>query len=184
MDMKPKNLLQRMLDYAFAELERRARIGEAEPESTAGEHDAVHARSDVFSGSDEQASEHAHAIEDERAGEDERARQADKHDRLSSPPVQALEAVRAHTGTGVTLRWSIGPEDVARAQSLMSGKPVLCLRVVSFTTARDDVLREVQDRPGVELQGECELADAPERAVVALGLRAGERFVSIAHHVL
>ena len=66
----------------------------------------------------------------------------------------------------------------------MDGQAVLCLRVVSFTKVRDDVLREVQDRPGIPLEGECEITEPPQRAIVSLGVRVGDRFVSIAHHVI
>ena len=99
--------------------------------------------------------------------------------------VQLLEVVRPHHDGGLlTLRWAVTPAEVARAQTLISGNPVLCVRLVNFTKARDDVLREVQDRPGVELSGHCEIGEPQQRAVVSLGLRSGERFVSIAHHVI
>lgn len=162
MDMKPKNLLQRVLGFARAELERRARV----PESSELEQQSAPAQQPSSRSSDLSSASAA------RAG------------RPPEGAVQRLEAIPAQTGEGLTLRWSVSDADVARAQRLVEGKAVLCLRLVSFTKARDDVLREVQDRPSVELSGQCEIAELPQRAVVALGLRAGERFVSIAHHVL
>lgn len=162
MDMKPKNLLQRVLGFARAELERRARA----PESSELEQQRSPAQqpsSTAASRPTATAERRGHAVE---------------------AAVQRLEAIPALSGEGLTLRWSISDADVARAQRLVEGKAVLCLRLVSFTKARDDVLREVQDRPSVELSGQCEIAELPQRAVVALGLRAGERFVAIAHHVL
>lgn len=162
MDMKPKNLLQRVLGFARAELERRARV----PDSS----ELEQPRAATEPPSSMAASRHTSPAE--RSG------------RAAEAAVQRLEAVPSHTGEGLTLRWSISDADVARAQRLVEGKAVLCLRLVSFTKARDDVLREVQDRPSVELSGQCEIAELPQRAVVALGLRAGERFVAIAHHVL
>ena len=144
MDIKPKNLLQRVLRFAREELERRARPQvDTLPDA---EHDGAFAS--------------------------------------AGPPVQMLEVVRPHDGGLLTLRWSVTPAEVARAQTLITGNPVLCVRLVNFTKARDDVLREVQDRPGVELSGHCEIGEPQQRAVVSLGLRAGERFVSIAHHVI
>lgn len=166
MDMKPKTLLQRMFEFARTELERRAR---------ANDHEARTPR--------------RHASEP-LAPARARQRALETRDEVRDPsarePVTShgLEAARAYEGAGLTLRWSIREADVERAQRLVEGSSVLCLRVVSFSPARDDVVREVRDRPGIELRGECELAEAPERAVVALGLRAGERFVSIAHHVV
>jgi len=175
MDMKPKNLLLRVLSFARGELERRARTSEpGEGEQADAEHDGEHPnlRAEAVDGSP-RASEHGAAHATAAGGPSP-----------TLPVGQRLEAVRAHAGDGLTLRWSVSEADVQRAQRLVPGKPVLCLRLVSFSKARDDVLREVQDRPGLELQGQCELAEVPQRAVIALGLRAGERFVSIAHHVL
>lgn len=176
--MKPKKLLQRVLDFAFSELERRSRSpDDLSPEPGEEEAKAVAAApretSQAGPSPAEQPYERAQSAPPERPAPPD-----------SAHHVHGLEAVRSHQGEGLTLRWSLSPADVARARTLLAGKSVLCLRVVRFSTARDDVLREVQDRPGVELQGECELAEAPERAVVSLGLRAGERFVSISHHVL
>lgn len=149
MDIKPKNLLQRVLRFARQELERRARP-EGDPLAEA-EHDAARAEAES----------------------------------LAEPePVQLLEVVRPHDGGLLTLRWAVTAAEVARAQTLISGNSVLCVRLVNFTKARDDVLREVQDRPGVELRGHCEIGEPQQRAVVSLGLRSGDRFVSIAHHVI
>jgi hypothetical protein len=177
--MKPKNILQRVLDFALGELDRRGRGDDASSEQQLAARDDASELEPEHDG----AADH---LQSELAPPAARGEPAGRPDQPSQPrpQVQGLEAVRAHGGEGLTLRWSISDADVSRAQVLLTGKHVLCLRVVSFTGARDDVLREVQDRPGVELQGECELADAPQRGVVALGLRAGERFVSIAHHVL
>lgn len=158
MDLKPRSLLKRVLRYARAELERRTQERmPMEPISQSGS----------LPGEQECAA--PSSIEPVRAPQ---------------PEVHGLEVVRSQDGNVLTLRWSITEDDVARAEALVEGSPVLCLRLVSFTKARDDVLREVQDRPGVELAGECEIGEPAQRAVVSLGLRAGERFVSIAHHVL
>lgn len=193
--MKPKKLLQRVLDFAFSELERRARPSDDAPEARGDEQLA--AGSDTpFTPPDAVQTQPRTAREPTEPREHVQSAPAEQREQVESAPaerhepvqhahqVHGLEAVRSHQGEGLTLRWSLSPADVARARTLLSGKSVLCLRVVRFSTARDDVLREVQDRPGIELEGECELADAPERAVVSLGLRSGERFVSISHHVL
>lgn len=163
MDIKPKNLLKRVLQFAREELERRARaqdsslppppLSESSLAASAFGSDAVLGVHDVASSTDD-------------------------------PGVHGLEVVRSHSGSGLTLRWAVTESQVARAQALISGQPVLCVRLVNFSKVRDDVLREVQDRPGVELTGQCEIGEPSQRAVVSLGLRAGERFVSIAHHVI
>jgi hypothetical protein len=166
MDMKPKNLLKRVLQFAREELDRRAR-SEEELEREPGydstppyAHDAV----------DEGYTGAMHVREPALENE---------------PSLHGLEVLRPHDGGALTLRWSLREADVARAEALLSGgNPVLCLRLVSFSKLRDDVLREVQDRPGIELAGQVDILEPAQRAVVSLGLRAGERFVSIAHHVL
>lgn len=163
--MKPKSLLQRVLQFAREELERRARNeGESARDSrydSAPPH-PQHARDEGYPGA---SSVRETALQNEAS-------------------LHGLEVVRAHEAGLLTLRWAIGPSDVSRAEALLSGSPVLCLRLVSFSKQRDDVLREVQDRPGIELSGQVEIVEPAQRAVVSLGLRAGERFVSIAHHVL
>lgn len=182
--MKPKTILQRVLDFALAEIDRRARPVEL-PVSRAREREEPSARSHDDAPHEQLASDRAEAPAElaEAHGEPAEPRSA-RAELPTTREVSGLEAVRGADGERLTLRWAIGEEDVARAESLLSGKAVLCLRVVSFSPGRDDVVREVRDRPGVEMIGECELSDAPQRAVVALGLRTGERFVSIAHHVL
>jgi hypothetical protein len=97
--------------------------------------------------------------------------------------VHGLEVTR-NERSGLELAWSLSPDDVHRARDLIDGEAVLCVRVVAFSALRDDVMREVQDRPGVELDGACEVGRVDGRAIVSIGLRAGERFASIAHHVL
>ena len=199
--MKPKNFLQRVLDYALSELERRARTPESgdhrmdvrpreltmrDEGASDREEPSNSAPVQVTNGQERLVREAAPEAPPEAASPVRPTQQAAPVARAgeAGPVVRGLEAVRNHSGDGLTLRWSIQAGDVARARRLVSGKPVLCLRIVSFTRARDDVRREVQDRPGVDLAGECQVAESPERAVVALGLRAGERFISIAHHVL
>jgi hypothetical protein len=165
MDMKPKSILKRVLQFAREELERRAR-----PEGDLGEH----------SGYDSAPPHARNAVDEGYTGAMQVRDPALDHE----PLLHGLEVLRPHQGGMLTLRWALEQDDVARAEALVSGNPVLCLRLVSFSKLRDDVLREVQDRPGIELEGQCEIQEPPQRAVVSLGLRAGERFVSIAHHVL
>jgi hypothetical protein len=89
-----------------------------------------------------------------------------------------------HSQGGLRLAWSISQPEIARARSLIDSDAVLCVRVVAFSPLRDDVLREVQDRPNVDPQGSCDVGLVDGRAIVSVGLRAGERFVSITHHVV
>jgi hypothetical protein len=161
MDIKPKNLLKRVLQFAREELERRARNPESSwppPAPSGAKLVATGVANDVSNDVD--------------------------HTAASDPEVHGLEVARSQHGSSLTLRWAVSDAEVARAHALIQGNPVLCVRLVSFTRLRDDVLREVQDRPGVELVGHCEIGEPAQRAVVSLGLRAGERFVSIAHHVI
>lgn len=164
MDLKPKSFIKRVFDFARAELERRARQSElAEPFS------------DHVPESDAPA-----AFARELASEFDVGR---AQVRSSRPPVGGLEVARSERGA-LKVRWSVGKGDVERSAQLLDESAVLCLRLVSFETARDHVLREVQDRPSIASQGECDIARPEGRAVIALGLRAGGRFVSIAHHVV
>lgn len=157
--MKPKNLLKRVLQFAREELERRARSPE-----------------DERAGYDSTPPHVRHAPDEGYAPAQEEA--------LADEGPRGLEVLRAADGGPLTLRWAVGEDEVARAQALLQGNPVLCLRVVSFSKTRDDVLREVQDRPGIERSGRIAIQEPAQRAVVSLGLRSGERFVSLAHHVL
>jgi hypothetical protein len=167
--MKPKNILQRVLKFARTELERRARPQDELPSESLFEHDEL---------------DPADETADLRTRSQPRASTGERDDRAHEPEVFGLELARPHDGGALLLRWSLSDDDISRAERLIQGQSVLCLRVVSFSKARDDVLREVQDRPGVERVGQCELGEPPQRGVISLGLRSGERFVSIAHHVL
>lgn len=170
MDIKPKNLLKRVLQFAREELERRA----GNPESSwppPAQSVATSAGSQV---AERPAAHAAEAVSSPDVGDVPSA----------DPEVHGLEVARSPSAGSLTLRWAVSESEVARAHALIQGNPVLCVRLVSFTKLRDDVLREVQDRPGVERTGACEIGEPAQRAVVSLGLRAGERFVSIAHHVI
>ncbi|HEX5661483.1 MAG TPA: hypothetical protein VFX59_30045, partial [Polyangiales bacterium] len=134
MDMKPKSLLKRVLQFAREELERRAR-----PEDELGYDStppyAQHAADEGYTG----------------------AKQVREPALENEPSLHGLEVLRPHEGGTLTLRWALSEAEVARAETLVSGNPVLCLRLVSFSKLRDDVLREVQDRPGIDREGFCEI---------------------------
>jgi hypothetical protein len=185
MDMTPKNLLKRVLQFAREELERRARSehdAEREPGYDTAPPPADHAADEGYTGV---MHVREPALEDEAGLNEAGLNEAGlNEDAANEAGVHGLEVLRPHQGGSLTLRWSVSEAAVARAQVLLSGNPVLCLRLVSFSKQRDDVLREVQDRPGIDRAGQVELQEPTQRAVVSLGLRAGERFVSIAHHVL
>ncbi len=154
--MKRTSLFKRVFDFARAELERRARVNQDEEGQAPVEHSP-----DTFG-----PPERPQAPEPTPAGE-----------------VRGLEVVRTDRA-GVRLAWSISDAEIQRARGLIDSDGVLCVRVVAFSPLRDDVLRHVQDRPGVEPQGECDVGMVDGRAIVSIGLRAGERFVSIIHHTL
>jgi hypothetical protein len=99
------------------------------------------------------------------------------------PEFRGLDVVRSHDAQ-IRLAWSITDAEIERARALIDGDAVLCVRVVAFSPLRDDVLRHVQDRPGVEPRGDCDVGRVEGRAIVSIGLRAGERFVSIVHHTI
>jgi hypothetical protein len=165
MDLKPKSFIKRVFDFARTELERRAgQSALAEPPT----------------GNTPESSASA-SFARELASDVDTARPEPRPS--SRPPVGRLEVARNERGA-LKVRWSVGPGEIERSALLLDEGSVLCLRLVSFDTGRDHVLREVQDRPSVPAQGECDLARPEGRAVIALGLRAGGRFVSIAHHVV
>jgi hypothetical protein len=161
MDVKPKGIIQRVLDFAVSEFERRSRppprpnqdVGpELEPTPSA-----------------------------ELAAPDAPTTSREPNPRA---PAAGLHLTRAERG-GLKVRWAVAPDELARSAALLDEGAVLCLRIVSFNAGRDHVTREVQDRPSIASQGECDLARADDaRAVVSLGLRAGGRFVSIAHQIV
>jgi hypothetical protein len=150
MDLKPKKLLRKVLDFARAELERRSRPPSASEESVPA---MMHVPHDL------PRDRHAHA------------------------PACVLDVARTPQGM-LHAEWSLLDAHVKRSESLAGGEAVLCLRFVTFEPGRDDVRREVVDRPFVELSGTCDLGVADVRGVVSIGLRSGERFVSIVHHTV
>lgn len=156
MDLKPKALLRRVFDFARSELERRSsRPPDAhEPEG---------------------------GPEPRRSQPVERRSSRPPHGDRHAPVM--LDVSRDHDGV-LRAQWSIAQADVARSERLAGDKAILCLRLVSFEGGRDDVRREVLDRPFVELTGSCELGTSEVRGVLSIGLRDGERFVSIAHHIV
>jgi hypothetical protein len=153
--MKPTSLFKRVFDFARAELERRARSNELGPRETKPGSAPLAREGGVSS----------HEVSNYHS------------------EVKGLEVVRTEHA-GIRLSWSVSEAEVARARAFTDADAVLCVRVVAFSPLRDDVLRQVQDRPGVELRGDCDVGIIDGRAIVSIGLRAGERFVSITHHTL
>ena len=163
MDVKPKGIIQRVLDFAVAEFERRSRPPPAPASNQELEPDP-----------DPTPTAERVAPEAPGAGRDPKPR----------APAAGLHLTRGDRG-GLKVRWAVSPDELARSAALIDEGAVLCLRIVSFNAGRDHVTREVQDRPSIASQGECDLARTDDaRAVVALGLRAGGRFVSIAHQIV
>ena len=161
MDVKPKGILQRVLDFAVAEFERRSR-----PPPRSGSEDDMEPTPAAEAQAEEPALTPIGGEPKPRA------------------PAAGLHLTRSERG-GLKVRWSVAPDELARSATLIDDGAVLCLRIVSFNAGRDHVAREVQDRPSIASQGECDLARSEDgRAVVALGLRAGGRFVSIAHQIV
>lgn len=161
MDLKAGNLIKRVLSYARGEIGRkRSELPPSPPALPASAPPPTGAVADGL------VATSASAVPSQ------------------GPEVRGLEVAHRPDGGALILRWSITEAEVARAGALVDGNAVLCLRVVSFSRGRDDVLREVQDRPGIPLVGECEIGEPPQRAIVSLGVRVGDRFVSIAHHVI
>jgi len=162
MDVKSKGLIQRVLDFAVAELERRSR-----PPARPADDDEPQ-RSEASA----PASEPSEPVPVASGEPKPRAAAA------------GLHLTRGERGA-LKVRWAVAPEELSRSAALIDEGAVLCLRVVSFSSGRDHVNREVQDRPSIASQGECDLARSEDgRAVVSLGLRSGGRFLSIAHHVV
>jgi hypothetical protein len=171
--MKPKGLIKRVLDFAVAELERRSRP----PPADAPEGPSLRPSERPYARASE-ATERLQPLADARREGDE-----ERDAKSVRPPLGGLHVARSERGA-LKVRWSIAASELSRSATLIDEGAVLCLRLVSFVAARDQVLREVQDRPSVHSQGECEIARPDGRAVVSLGLRSGGRFVSIAHHVV
>jgi hypothetical protein len=164
MDVKPKGLIKRVLDFAVAEFERRSRPPPAPSDDTREEDDTAPVQRADTTASGVPVADHA--------GEPK-----------LRPSAAGLHLTRGARGA-LKVRWTVAPDELRRAATLIEEGAVLCLRVVSFAAGRDHVTREVQDRPSIAAHGECDLTRPDEgRAVVSIGLRSGGRFVSIAHHV-
>lgn len=163
MDLKPKALLKRMVDFALSEIDRRSRPPErlssapsASPEAKTPEVDVPKAAPVLL----------------ETA-------------RSSRPPAEAelpLDVTRAASGA-VVVRWSIHETDIVAARALLPRDGNLIVRLVSFAAdARTFVRREVADLPAATSTGYVTVQrPEQERLVVSIGLLAGEQFVSIVH---
>jgi hypothetical protein len=171
MDIKPKGIIKRVFEFAVAELERRSRPPSAYGDEGARDH------------AEEAASARAYNETTERLQVPGGGPGEEREAKSMRPILGGLHLARGERGA-LKVRWSVAADELQRSATLIDEGAVLCLRLVSFVTARDHVLREVQDRPSIHSQGECEIARPEGRAVVSLGLRAGGRFVSIAHHVV
>jgi hypothetical protein len=166
MDIRPKSFIKRVFDFALAELDRRAQQGAQPSSSTSQSQPQAEAAGAAARAPAEQKPEVAAEVEP----------------RHRTPP-GGLEVARNERGA-VRVRWALGSAELQRSSALIDDGAVLCLRLVSFAASRDHVVREVQDRPSIATQGECEIARTEGRTVVSLGLRSGGRFVSIAHHIV
>jgi hypothetical protein len=102
---------------------------------------------------------------------------------VQTPPHAPVVIVRGEAGE-LRVRWNVSPEHIARSAALLGDPHVPCLRLISYGSERDGVAREILDRPNVAPRGECDVREVPERLIATFGLRAGERFVSVAHAVL
>jgi hypothetical protein len=80
------------------------------------------------------------------------------------------------------IRWSLREEDLEPARALMHANAQLAVRTVAFSADRSGVLREASDVAVSNLDGELLLHRArPERLLVAVGLLHEAEFCSIAH---
>jgi hypothetical protein len=90
---------------------------------------------------------------------------------------------------GLTLRWDISDEGCARARAVLGageGEAELTLRLVAIRPDPDPVKvvrSEITEHGPVSAAGEWSLGPLRQaaRCIAAIGLRAGDRFVSIAH---
>lgn len=206
MDLKPKSLIRRVFDLAVAEISRRSGPTDS-PQGRDDLQSAVEARASTRERTQATAGDPVLRRDEHAAGvsapvavgpssvaaspdvtvaeapspamprEPELVAPADMHVAPSVVVVRGLQG-------GVKVRWQLDAARVARAEKLVDGPFVPCVRIVSFSACADAVEREVQDRPGVSLQGECDVGQAPDRLIASFGLRAGDRFVSVAHAVL
>ncbi len=163
MDLKPKVLLKRMVDFALSEIDRRSRPPQRFPAAPA-------ARADTP----------APEVEALKAAPVPR-----KTSTSSRPPVEAelpLDVSRAASGA-IVVRWSVFESDVSAARSLLEVDGTLVVRLVSFSAdPQAFVRREVVDLPAATSAGYVTVQrPEQERLVVSVGLLAGEQFVSIVH---
>jgi hypothetical protein len=177
MDVKPKGIIKRVFDFAVAELERRSRP----PPDYA--RDSQRPAEGDDTDDETTARIPPHSIQGHVSGAPREPSFEEREPKSVRPILGGLHLARGERNA-LKVRWAIAPDELHRSAALIDDGAVLCLRLVSFVAARDHVLREVQDRPSIQSQGECEIGRPDGRAVVSLGLRAGGRFVSIAHHVV
>jgi len=85
---------------------------------------------------------------------------------------------------GLRLRWSVSGDGRRRARAVLGSDGELAVRLVAICPDAERVVRsEVREHGPVSEQGEwtAQTDAAAERWVASVGLREGERFVSIAH---
>lgn len=164
MDLKPKSFIKRVVSFALAELEKRSPKGDVPRPEAFADRGGTQRFSYGIQPTPEQTSPQ------------------ELEPRAHRIPA-GLEVLRNEKGS-VRVRWAVSEGELERSAPLIDEGAVLCLRLVSFDAARDHVTRDVQDRPAVAQAGEADIGRVDGRAIVSLGLRAGGRFVSIAHHVM
>jgi hypothetical protein len=186
MDVKSKGLLRRMFDAAVSELARRASASEPQarrayrPPSVAGA-PLSQVREPRESRPPVAPPVHREPVEAVPALVAAAPRVAEAP--VEAPPHAPVVIVRGAAGD-LRVRWNVSPEHIARSAALLGDPHVPCLRLISYGSERDGVAREILDRPNVAPRGECDVREVPERLIATFGLRAGERFVSVAHAVL
>jgi hypothetical protein len=168
MDVKSKGLLRRVFDRALAEISRRA-LGETGDDASTEAQCEAHA-TEVLSGEEASPPQAQVAVP---APQPEHGPSAHS----------SVVFVRGEAGH-LRVRWRISAEHVSRAAALVPEPHVPCLRLIAYASSSSAVEREIQDRPNAPADGECDVRDVPERMIASFGLRAGDKFVSVAHAVL
>lgn len=102
-----------------------------------------------------------------------------------APPDDAhIRWERSESGEHITAHFDVSDSGIARAQAVLGQRGELTLRLVTIRPDVSKVVRsEVEDHalPGNEGAFEIGPVDPSARCLLSLGLRAGERFVSITH---
>ena len=119
---------------------------------------------------------------EQQALDDETRRRAAAGD-LSTPSMLEDVQITVERGSTLAIRWNVTSLGVDRARMVLGEEGTLAVRVLVITRSDTDIATTPVEHTPVPVTGQTWLDEVTPGAlcVVAVGLRSGDRFVSITH---